>query len=150
MNVAPLNTFRGLRTVSSVTQSVLVSRSGDWLGRGSLSVGGWEPSGAANRARADASHRHEQFTSDVGALPVSTDAMLSLSGCACVGDELRNGLGGNRCPAASDRNNGDDNDPGTPEHEPPACSCCGGRMKIIETFDGALSRPYHVRRLDGL
>jgi len=54
------------------------------------------------------------------------------------------------CPAASDRNNGDDNDPGTPEHEPPPCPCCGGRMKIIETFDGTLSRPYHVRRLDGL
>jgi hypothetical protein len=54
------------------------------------------------------------------------------------------------CPAASDRNNSDDNDPGTPEHEPPACPCCGGRMQIIETFDGTLSRPYHVRRLDGL
>ncbi len=27
------------------------------------------------------------------------------------------------------------------------CSC-GGRMKIIETFDGPLSRPYRVRRLD--
>jgi hypothetical protein len=34
--------------------------------------------------------------------------------------------------------------------EPPPCPCCGGRMKIIETFDGPYSRPYHVRRLDGL
>lgn len=34
--------------------------------------------------------------------------------------------------------------------EPPPCPCCGGRMKVIETFDGAFSRPYHVRRLDGL
>ena len=30
----------------------------------------------------------------------------------------------------------------------PACPCCGGRMKTIETFDGPLSRPYHVRRFD--
>jgi hypothetical protein len=30
------------------------------------------------------------------------------------------------------------------------CPCCGGRMMIIETFDGPLSRPYHARRLDGL
>jgi hypothetical protein len=34
--------------------------------------------------------------------------------------------------------------------EPPPCPCCGGRIKIIETFDGPYSRPYHVRRLDGL
>jgi hypothetical protein len=32
--------------------------------------------------------------------------------------------------------------------EPPACPCCGGRMLTINTFDGPLSRPYHVRRLD--
>ena len=32
--------------------------------------------------------------------------------------------------------------------EPPACPCCGGRMMTIETFDGPLSRPYHVRRFD--
>jgi Putative transposase len=31
----------------------------------------------------------------------------------------------------------------------PPCPCCGGRMRIIETFDGPLSRPYYVRRLDG-
>jgi hypothetical protein len=34
--------------------------------------------------------------------------------------------------------------------EPRPCRCCGGRMKIIETFNGPLSRPYHVRRLDAL
>ena len=32
--------------------------------------------------------------------------------------------------------------------EPPPCPCCGGRMRIIETFDGPLSRPYQVRRLE--
>jgi hypothetical protein len=37
-----------------------------------------------------------------------------------------------------------------PEFEPPPCPCCGGRMKIIQTFDGPYSRPYHVRRLDAL
>ena len=52
--------------------------------------------------------------------------------------------------APMDRNNDDDNDPGAPNHEPPPCPCCGGRMKIIETFNGSLSRPYHVRRLDAL
>jgi hypothetical protein len=30
------------------------------------------------------------------------------------------------------------------------CPCCGGRMIVIETFDGSLSRPYHARKLDGL
>jgi hypothetical protein len=35
-------------------------------------------------------------------------------------------------------------------HEPPPCPCCGGRMIIIERFDGPLSRPYHARRLDAL
>jgi hypothetical protein len=32
--------------------------------------------------------------------------------------------------------------------EPPACPCCGGRMMTIDTFDGPLSHPYHVRRFD--
>jgi hypothetical protein len=32
--------------------------------------------------------------------------------------------------------------------EPPACPCCGGRMITIDTFDGPLSRPCHVRRFD--
>jgi hypothetical protein len=52
--------------------------------------------------------------------------------------------------APIDRNNDNDNDPYAPNHEPPPCPCCGGRMKIIETFNGPRSRPYHVRRLDAL
>ena len=36
------------------------------------------------------------------------------------------------------------------DHEPPPCPCCGGRMIVIETFDGPLSPAYHVRKLDGL
>src|SRR3984893_15031450 len=52
--------------------------------------------------------------------------------------------------APMDRNNDGDNDPSAPNHEPPACPCCGVRMKIIETFNGPLSRPHHVRRLDAL
>src|SRR5262249_5097347 len=52
--------------------------------------------------------------------------------------------------APTDRNNADDNSPTAFSHEPPLCPCCGGRMIIIEIFDGPLSRPYHVRRLDGL
>ena len=50
----------------------------------------------------------------------------------------------------TDRNKDGDPGAGAPNHEPPPCPCCGGRMKIIETFDGPLSRPYHVRRLDAL
>jgi len=52
--------------------------------------------------------------------------------------------------AVVDRNNDEDNELGTTDYEPPPCPCCGGRMKVIETFDGSLCRPYHVRRLDGL
>jgi hypothetical protein len=52
--------------------------------------------------------------------------------------------------AAVDRNNDEDNKLGATDYEPPPCPCCGGRMKVIETFDGSLCRPYHVRRLDGL
>jgi Putative transposase/Transposase zinc-binding domain len=37
---------------------------------------------------------------------------------------------------------------GNVDNELPPCPCCGGRMKVIETFEGPLSRPYHVRRLD--
>jgi hypothetical protein len=32
--------------------------------------------------------------------------------------------------------------------EPPPCPCCGGRMKIVETFDGAYSRPRQARGFD--
>jgi len=43
----------------------------------------------------------------------------------------------------------DDAEPPSPFDAPP-CPCCGGRMIIIDRFDGPLSRPYHVRRLDSL
>jgi len=53
-------------------------------------------------------------------------------------------------PAPTDHNNDYDGDPGAPNHEPPPCPCCGGRMKVFEAFNGPLSRPCHVRRLDAL
>lgn len=34
------------------------------------------------------------------------------------------------------------------QRDPPPCPCCGGRMRVTEIFDGPMSRPYHVRRLD--
>lgn len=52
--------------------------------------------------------------------------------------------------AAVDCSKIEGNNSGTTDYEPPPCPCCGGRMKVIETFDGSLCRPYHVRRLDGL
>jgi hypothetical protein len=52
--------------------------------------------------------------------------------------------------ASTDRNSDDDKDLSAPDQEQPPCSRCGGRMKIVQTFDGSLSRPYHVRRLDAL
>jgi hypothetical protein len=52
-------------------------------------------------------------------------------------------------PLAPTQHDNDDG-PGACDHEAPRCPYCGGRMKIIETFDGPLSRPYHVRRLDAL
>ena len=52
-------------------------------------------------------------------------------------------------PAAkSDRTNHDEQAEPASIFEPPACPCCGGRMKVIESFDGAYSRPFHVRRAD--
>ncbi len=48
-------------------------------------------------------------------------------------------------PAMTERDGDDD---GALNNDPPPCPCCGGRMRVIETFDGPLSRPYHVRRLD--
>jgi hypothetical protein len=51
-------------------------------------------------------------------------------------------------PAPPDHNHDHDIDPGDANHEPPPCPCCGGRMKVFESFNGPLSRPYHVRRLD--
>jgi hypothetical protein len=53
-------------------------------------------------------------------------------------------------PAPTDQNNDDDIDPGVANHEPSPCPCCGGRMKVFESFNGPFSRPYHVRRLDAL
>jgi hypothetical protein len=50
-------------------------------------------------------------------------------------------------PAAAHHDD-DDGDDHNADADVPACPCCGGRMKIIETFEGPLSRPYHVRRLD--
>jgi hypothetical protein len=44
--------------------------------------------------------------------------------------------------------NGTREDCATSLLEPPPCPCCGGQMRIIETFDGPLSRPYRVRRFD--
>jgi hypothetical protein len=38
----------------------------------------------------------------------------------------------------------------TSEYESPPCPCCGGHMRIVERFEGMLSRTHHVRRLDGL
>jgi len=52
--------------------------------------------------------------------------------------------------APTDRDNDDDNSLNAFGDEPPRCPCCGGRMIIIEIFDGPLCRPYHVRKLDGL
>ena len=43
---------------------------------------------------------------------------------------------------------GDDDDAAPIDLHP--CPCCGGRMIVIEAFDGRLSRPYQARRLDGL
>ena len=52
--------------------------------------------------------------------------------------------------APADCNNNSDNDPGSTDHEAPPCPCCGGRMAIIEIFEGSLYRPYPVRKLDSL
>ena len=35
-----------------------------------------------------------------------------------------------------------------PSNDTPPCPCCGGRMNIIENFDGPYSRPFHARRAD--
>ncbi len=53
-------------------------------------------------------------------------------------------------PSAPTHRDNDDNAPAGSNHALPPCPCCAGRMIIIEVFDGPLSRPSHVRRLDGL
>jgi hypothetical protein len=51
--------------------------------------------------------------------------------------------------AAPDPWNSEDHDGGgAADNNPPPCPCCGGRMRIIESFEGALSRPYRIRRFD--
>lgn len=54
-------------------------------------------------------------------------------------------------PAAPGSSNDEDRDAGEQadeQREPPPCPCCGGTMRVTEIFDGPMSRPYHVRRLD--
>jgi hypothetical protein len=48
----------------------------------------------------------------------------------------------------ADRDSDDLDDEGAPSNDTPPCPCCGGRMKIIESFDGLYSRPFHARRTD--
>ena len=50
--------------------------------------------------------------------------------------------------AKSDRTNHDEEAEPASASEPRPCPCCGGRMKVIESFDGAYSRPFHARRAD--
>jgi hypothetical protein len=52
--------------------------------------------------------------------------------------------------ASTDRKSDDDKDVSAPDQGQPPCTHCGGRMRILKTFEGSLSRPYHVRKLDGL
>ena len=49
-------------------------------------------------------------------------------------------------PPATDCEDGDHD--GNVDNDVPPCPCCGGRMKVIETFDGPLSRRHHIRRFD--
>jgi Putative transposase len=51
-------------------------------------------------------------------------------------------------PAPIDCNSEDHDDGSASDVDPPPCPCCGGRMRIIESFNGPLSRSYHVRKLD--
>ena len=48
----------------------------------------------------------------------------------------------------ADRGSDDLDDEYAPSIDTPPCPCCGGRMKIIESFDGPYSRPFHTRRAD--
>jgi Putative transposase/Transposase zinc-binding domain len=42
-----------------------------------------------------------------------------------------------------------DHDLGVRGYQPPPCPCCGGRLRIVGSFDGSLYRPY-PRKLDAL
>ena len=45
-------------------------------------------------------------------------------------------------PPATTECDGDNHDErGAPDNDQPPCPCCGGRMRVIETFDGPLSPP---------
>lgn len=50
--------------------------------------------------------------------------------------------------AATDSGDSRPDHDGTVDNDLSPCPCCGGQMKIIETFEGPLSHPYDVRRLD--
>ena len=71
----------------------------------------------------------------------SPTAIAPTSSC-CVESSLK-------CRPLTTEPDGDDHEErGAPDNDPPPCPCCGGRMRVIETFDGPLSCPYHVRRFD--
>jgi hypothetical protein len=53
-------------------------------------------------------------------------------------------------PPPAERSSDDDNDLDAPDDERPPCPCCGGRMQIIESFSGPLTRSFPVRRPDAL
>jgi hypothetical protein len=51
-------------------------------------------------------------------------------------------------PAPAEPVNAEPESLADPTDEARVCPCCGGRMKIIETFDGAYSGRYQTRRFD--
>jgi Putative transposase len=54
-------------------------------------------------------------------------------------------------PSTPVNRDGDDHDKVTANTEPPPCPCCGGRMKIIETLEGAYAsraRSHGARKFD--
>jgi hypothetical protein len=53
-------------------------------------------------------------------------------------------------PSAPADQDEDHDDLASTEYEPSPCPCCGGSLRIVETFAGSLCRPYPVRRLDSL
>ena len=50
--------------------------------------------------------------------------------------------------APTERNSDNLDQEAAPSNDAPPCPCCGGRMKIIESFEGIYSRPFHARRAD--
>ena len=51
-------------------------------------------------------------------------------------------------PPDRDSDSDDLDNEGAPSNDTPPCPCCGGRMKIIESFEGPYSRPFQARRAD--